>query len=96
MKSTFFESNSYFIDEKVNLFNFENCYQIYNDKGENIGIIKQKLSAGQKLLRLLISKAMLPFLLEISSRLSLFVYLPLKLEIVRKRVVHHLNKLVIL
>jgi hypothetical protein len=67
MKSTFFESNSYFIDEKVNLFKFENCYQIYNDKGENIGIIKQKLSAGQKLLRLLINKAMLPFLLEIKN-----------------------------
>jgi len=67
MKSNFFESNSYFIDEKVNLLKFENSYQIYNEKGENIGIIKQKLSAGQKLLRLLINKAMLPFLLEIKN-----------------------------
>jgi uncharacterized protein YxjI len=67
MKSNFFESNSYFIDEKVNFLKFENCYQIYNDKGENIGTIKQKLSAGQKLLRLLINKAMLPFLLEIKN-----------------------------
>lgn len=67
MKSTFFKSNSYFIDEKVNFLKFENCYQIYNDKGENIGSIKQKLSAGQKLLRLLINKAMLPFLLEIKN-----------------------------
>ena len=67
MKSTFFESNSYFIDEKVNLLKFENCYQIYNDQGENIGSIKQKLSVGQKLLTLLIGKAMLPFLLEIKN-----------------------------
>jgi uncharacterized protein YxjI len=67
MKSNFFESNSYFIDEKVNFLKFENSYQIYNEKGENIGIIKQKLSAGQKLLRLLINKAMLPFLLEIKN-----------------------------
>jgi uncharacterized protein YxjI len=67
MKANFFESNSYFIDEKVNFLKFENCYQIYNDNGENIGMIKQKLSVGQKLLRLLINKAMLPFLLEIKN-----------------------------
>ncbi len=67
MKSNFFESNTYFIDEKVNFFKFENCYQIYNDKGENIGAIKQKLNIGQKLLSLLISKTMLPFLLEIKD-----------------------------
>ena len=67
MKSNFFESNTYFIDEKVNFFKFENCYQIYNDKGENIGAIKQKLNIVQKLLSLLISKTMLPFLLEIKD-----------------------------
>lgn len=32
MKTNFFESNNYFIDEKVNFFKFENCYQIYNKK----------------------------------------------------------------
>jgi len=32
MKTNFFESNNYFIDEKVNFFKFENCYQIYNEK----------------------------------------------------------------
>jgi uncharacterized protein YxjI len=67
MKSNFFESNSYFIDEKVNFLKFENSYQIYNDNGENIGTIKQKLSVGQKILRLLINKEMLPFLLEIKN-----------------------------
>lgn len=67
MKSNFFESNSYFIDEKVNFLKFENSYQIFNDKGENIGAVKQKLTTGQKILRLLISKKMLPFLLEIKN-----------------------------
>jgi len=67
MTTRFFESNTYFIDEKVQLFKFENIYQIYNDNGENIGSIKQKLTIGQKLLRLLLNKAMLPFLLEIRN-----------------------------
>ena len=67
MYSNFFDTNSYFIDEKVNFFKFENTYQIYNDKGENIGVIKQRLSTGQKLLRMLLNKAMLPFLLEIKN-----------------------------
>lgn len=67
MNSNFFDSNSYFIDEKVNFFKFENCYQVYDENGQNIGAVKQKLSAGQKLLRLLINKQMLPFLLEIKN-----------------------------
>jgi uncharacterized protein YxjI len=67
MNTNFFDTNNYFIDEKVNYFKFENCYQIYNEKGENIGSVKQKLSTGQKILRLLVNKAMLPFLLEIKN-----------------------------
>lgn len=67
MKSNFFDSNSYFIDEKVNFLKFENSYQIFNDKGENIGAVKQRLTTGQKILRLLLSKKMLPFLLEIKN-----------------------------
>lgn len=67
MTTGFFDSNTYFIDEKVQLFKFENCYQIYNDKGESIGSINQKLSGGQKALRLLLNKAMLPFMLEIRN-----------------------------
>lgn len=46
MSSTFFESNDYFIDEKVNLFKFENTYKVYNDKGEDVGTINQKLTTG--------------------------------------------------
>ncbi len=67
MNSNFFETNSYFIDEKVNLFKFENAYLIYNEHGENIGSVKQKLSTGQKLLRLALNKAMLPFHMEIRN-----------------------------
>jgi len=65
MNNNFFESNSYFIDEKVNFLKFANCYNVYNEKGEQIGAIKQKLSTGSKLLRLVLNKAMLPFMLEI-------------------------------
>ncbi len=67
MSTTFFESNDYFIDEKVNFFKFENSYNIYNGQGQNVGAIKQKLTTGQKILRLLVNKAMLPFLLEIKN-----------------------------
>ncbi|MCT4638848.1 MAG: phospholipid scramblase family protein [Bacteroidales bacterium] len=61
----FFDTNSYFIDEKVNFFNFENCYKVFNDNGDEIGSVRQKLTSGQKLLRVILNKAMLPFKLEI-------------------------------
>lgn len=67
MNSTFFDTNTYFIDENVNYFKFENCYKIFNEKGENIGTINQKLTAGQKVLRLFMNKANLPFLFEIRN-----------------------------
>ncbi len=67
MATNFFDTNSYFIDEKVNFFKFENAYKIYDDNARQIGSIKQKLTAGQKFLRLLLNKAMLPFLLEIKD-----------------------------
>jgi len=67
MNSNFFDTNSYFIDEKVNYFKFENCYKVFNDKGNEIGSVNQKISNGQKLLRLLLNKGMLPFQLEIKD-----------------------------
>ena len=67
MTPTFFETNSYFIDEKVNFLKFENAYKVFNDKGDYIGSIVQKLTFGQKMLRLLLNKAMLPFHLEIRN-----------------------------
>jgi len=65
MRTNFFDSNNYFIDEKVNFLKFENSYQVYNNKGDKIGAVKQKLTFKQKMLRLLFKKQMLPFLLDI-------------------------------
>lgn len=65
--AAFFQSNSYFIDEKVNMFKFENAYNIYNETGEHIGAITQRLSTGDKLLRLILDKKMLPFRLVVQS-----------------------------
>ena len=65
METNFFDTNNYFIDEKVNLFKFENAYRVFNNEGAQIGAIVQRLSGGQKFLRLLINKAMLPFRLDI-------------------------------
>lgn len=67
MKTNFFDSNNYFIDEKVSFLKFENSYKLFNDKGAEIGSIRQKLTVGQKLLRLLLNKSMLPFRLEIKD-----------------------------
>jgi uncharacterized protein YxjI len=60
----FFEKNTFFIDEKIGFFKFANAYKVYDELGE-IGLITQKLTAGQKFLRLLLKKGMLPFHLEI-------------------------------
>lgn len=62
---SFFECNEYFIDQKVNFFKFEAEYKVYNESGTQIGSIRQRISNGHKALRLLINKAMMPFLLEI-------------------------------
>ncbi len=61
----FFESNHYFIDEKVGFFKFHNEYKVYDDTGTPVGRIVQRVSAWHKVLRLFLSKAMFPFTLEI-------------------------------
>ncbi len=63
----FFDADNYFIDEKVNFFKFENTYKVFDEKGANTGSIKQKLTVGQKLLRLVANKNILPFKLEIKD-----------------------------
>jgi uncharacterized protein YxjI len=62
----FFEKNTFFIDEKIGFFKFTNAYKVYDGLGE-IGLIQQRLTAGQKFLRLLLKKGMLPFHLEITD-----------------------------
>lgn len=64
----FFETNNYFIDEKVGLFKFSNAYKVYDEHGEQIGNIKQSVSGWHKFLRVLVSiKPMMPFQLAIKD-----------------------------
>ncbi|MDN3617948.1 phospholipid scramblase-related protein [Polaribacter undariae] len=67
MNSNFFDLKTYFIDEKVNIFKFKNCYKVFNDKGNEVGSVNQKLTSGEKAIRLLLNKTMLPFHLEIND-----------------------------
>lgn len=67
MQKKFFEHNDFFIDEKVQFLKFENEYKVFNNEGAQIGAVKQKLTAGQKVQRLFFNKAMLPFLMEIAD-----------------------------
>jgi uncharacterized protein YxjI len=60
-----FDQNVLLIDEKVNTFKFENEYKVFDEANNQIGAINQKLTGGQKILRILVNKAMLPFTLDI-------------------------------
>lgn len=64
---TFFLGDEYFIDEKVNFLKFTNDYKVYNELGNQIGLIKQRMSGWHKVLTLLINKKMMPFQLEITD-----------------------------
>ncbi|MFT4061810.1 MAG: phospholipid scramblase-related protein [Edaphocola sp.] len=62
----FFETNNYFIDEKIGFFKFANAYKVYDEHGEQIGSIRQSVSGWHKVLRLLANiKPMMPFTLAI-------------------------------
>jgi uncharacterized protein YxjI len=62
---SFFKNNDYFIDEKVQLLKFTNTYKVYDSSGSQIGVIQESMPAGLKLLSLLLSKAFMPFTLDI-------------------------------
>ena len=64
----FFEHNEFFIDEKVQFIKMSNEYKVYGKGGEQIGAVKQMLSGGQTALRLILNKAMLPFILNINDQ----------------------------
>src|SRR6476620_848732 len=61
----FFESNEYFIDEKVGFLKFHNEYKVYDNYGTQVGRIVQHVPVWQKFLRLFLNKAMFPFTLEV-------------------------------
>jgi uncharacterized protein YxjI len=61
----FFESNEYFIDEKVGFFKFHNEYKVYDNTATQVGRIVQRVPGWHKVLRLFLNKRMFPFTLEI-------------------------------
>jgi uncharacterized protein YxjI len=61
----FFESNEYFIDEKVGFLKFHNEYKVYDNDATPVGRIVQRVSPWHKVLRLFLNKKMFPFTLEI-------------------------------
>lgn len=67
MMPKLFEFNEFLIDEKVNFAKFENEYKIFNNQAQQVGFVKQKLSIKHKILQLLINKAMMPFVLDITD-----------------------------
>ncbi|MGJ8760574.1 MAG: phospholipid scramblase-related protein [Polaribacter sp.] len=67
MNSNFFDLKTYFIDEKVNIFKFKNCYKVFNDKGNEVGSVNQTLTSGEKAIRFILNKTMLPFQLEVKD-----------------------------
>jgi len=63
----FFESNEYFIDEKVQFFKFHNEYKVYDPMGLQVGTVKQHVSGWHKFLRLFLKKSMFPFTLHLAD-----------------------------
>lgn len=63
----FFESNEYFIDEKVQFLKFHNEYKIYDNSGLQVGAVKQHVSGWHKFLRLFLKKAFFPFTLHVTD-----------------------------
>jgi uncharacterized protein YxjI len=63
----FFESNEYFIDEKVQFLKFHNEYKIYDAMGLQVGAVTQHVSGWHKLLRIFLKKSMFPFQLEVTD-----------------------------
>ena len=63
----FFESNEYFIDEKVQFLKFHNEYKVYDNGGTQVGAITQQVPFWHKVLRLFLSKKMFPFQLQVTD-----------------------------
>ncbi|RAJ05127.1 uncharacterized protein YxjI [Chitinophaga skermanii] len=65
--SPFFLSDDFFIDEKVGFLKFHNAYKVFNPNGEQIGNIVQHVPTWHKFLRILFSKKVMPFTLNITD-----------------------------
>lgn len=62
----FFDMENYFVEENVIPFKSYNAYQIFNDKRENIGLIKQRFTKTEKVLKTIFGNN-IPVLFEIRS-----------------------------
>ncbi|MDR1966217.1 MAG: hypothetical protein LBQ36_05865 [Synergistaceae bacterium] len=67
MAKAFFENDVFFIDERVAFLKFTNSYKIFDEDGNQIGNVQQKMSGGYKLLSFFLSKAMFPLNLDIAD-----------------------------
>jgi len=63
----FFESNEYFIDEKVSFLKFHNEYKVYDPMGLQVGSVRQHVPGWHKFLRLFLKKAFFPFNLHVTD-----------------------------
>ncbi|MDR1508423.1 MAG: hypothetical protein LBS53_02160 [Synergistaceae bacterium] len=63
----FFNRDVFFIDEKVAVLKFTNSYRIFDEEGNQIGSVQQKMSGGHKFLSLFLNKAMTPLNLAIAG-----------------------------
>ena len=62
---SFFDNNTFVIDENIGAFKISNAYKVYNKDGEEMGAIQEHKSLGRILLGLFLSDRMLPFELNI-------------------------------
>jgi uncharacterized protein YxjI len=67
MSDDFFKLDNYFIDEKVAFLKFTNSYKIFDEHGNQIGNVLQKMPDSLKLLSFFISKSIFPMSLDIED-----------------------------
>jgi uncharacterized protein YxjI len=63
----FFDHNVFFIDEKVAVLKFTNSYKIFDEEGNQIGNVRQKMPGWHKILSFFLNKSFFPLRLEISD-----------------------------
>jgi uncharacterized protein YxjI len=63
----FFERNVFFIDEKVAVLKFTNSYKIFDEEGNQIGLVQQNMPGWHKILSFFLNKSLFPLHLEISD-----------------------------
>jgi hypothetical protein len=65
--SNFFERSNYFVGQNAICSKSYNKYQIFNNKRENIGFVKEKITKSSKILNQIVGKTFLPAQIEITS-----------------------------